>query len=105
MHRRPARPAQARRLHAHPHASRNVLFGINYPMICHEPALADLDAFALDDAAPTALLECHALSCLAARGGLLHRPGDAQAEPREADVRRGAAASVTHRAAGLPRTR
>jgi hypothetical protein len=38
---------------AHPHASRKVPFDINYPMICHEPALADLDAFALDDAAPT----------------------------------------------------
>ena len=33
----------------------------------------------------------HALSCLAARGGRLHRPDDAQAERREADVRRRAA--------------
>ena len=36
-------------------------------------------------------------------GGLLHRPDDAQAEPREADVGHGAAALVRHRAAGLPR--
>jgi hypothetical protein len=49
-----------------------------------------------------ALLECHALSCLAARRGRLHRPDDAQAEPREADVRR-RAAFVGHRVAGLPR--
>ena len=48
---------------------------------------------------------CHALSCLAARGGRLHRPDDAQAERREVDVRRRAAAFVGHRAAGLPRTR
>jgi hypothetical protein len=48
-------------------------------------------------------LPSHALSCLAARGGRLHSPGDAQAEPSEADVRRRAAALVGHRAAGLPR--
>jgi hypothetical protein len=29
-----------------------VPFRTNYPMICHEPAPADLDALALDDAAP-----------------------------------------------------
>jgi predicted TIM-barrel fold metal-dependent hydrolase len=28
---------------------RKVPFGTNYPMIFHEPALADLDALALDD--------------------------------------------------------
>ena len=50
-----------------------------------------------------ALSECHALSCLAARGGRLHRPENAEVEPREADVRRRAAAFVGHRAAGLPR--
>ena len=48
---------------------------------------------------------CHALSCLAARGGRLHCPDDAQAEPREADVRRRAVAFVGRRAAGSPRTR
>jgi hypothetical protein len=47
---------------------------------------------------------CHALSCLAARGGRLHCRDDAQAERREADVRRRAAAFVGHRAAGSPRT-
>jgi hypothetical protein len=46
---------------------------------------------------------CHALSCLAARGGRLHCRDDAQAERREADVRRRAAAFVGHRAAGSPR--
>ena len=45
----------------------------------------------------------HAFSCLAARGGRLHRPNDAQAERREADVRRRAAAFVGHPAAGSPR--
>jgi hypothetical protein len=45
----------------------------------------------------------HALSCIAARGGRLHRPDDAQAEPRGADVRRRAAAVVGRRAAGSPR--
>ena len=45
----------------------------------------------------------HALCCLAARGGRLHGPDDAQAEPREADVRRRAAAFGRHRAAGSPR--
>ena len=44
-----------------------------------------------------------ALSCVAARGGRLHSPDDAQVEPREADVRRRAAAFVGHRAAGSPR--
>ncbi len=34
-----------------------------------------------------ALALCHVLSCLAARGGRLHSPDDARAEPREADVR------------------
>ena len=48
-------------------------------------------------------MPCHALSCLAARGGRLHCPDDAQAERREADVRRRAAALVGLRAAGLPR--
>jgi hypothetical protein len=53
MHRHQTHPSRARRLHAHPHASRKVPFGINYAMIVHEPALADPDALALDDAAPT----------------------------------------------------
>jgi hypothetical protein len=46
---------------------------------------------------------CHALWRLAARGGRLHRPDDAKAEPREAGVRRRAAALVGQRAAGSPR--
>jgi hypothetical protein len=40
---------------------------------------------------------------LAARGGGLHRPDDAHTEPREADVRRSAAAFVGRLTAGLPR--
>lgn len=43
--------------------------------------------------------QCHALSCLAARGRPLHRADDLQAERREADVRRRAAPFVGHRAA------
>ena len=35
----------------------------------------------------TARSDCHALSCLAGRGGRLHRPDDAQAAPREAGPR------------------
>ena len=46
----------------------------------------------------------HALSCRAARGGRLHRPDDAQAERRGADVRR-RTAFVGHPAAGSPRFR
>ena len=45
---------------------------------------------------------CHALSRLAARGGRLHCPDDAQTEPREAELGRRAIASVAHRTAGLP---
>ena len=44
----------------------------------------------------------HTLSRLAARGGRLDSPDDAQADRREADVRRRAAAFVGRRAAGLP---
>ena len=46
---------------------------------------------------------CHALSCLAGRGGLLDPPDDAQAEPCEADVGRRTAAFAGRRTAGLPR--
>ena len=49
-----------------------------------------------------ALLQRHALSGLAARGGRLHRPDDARAERREADVRRRAAAFLGHPTAGSP---
>ena len=48
--------------------------------------------------------DVHALSRLAARGGRLHRPDDAQAEPREVDVGRRAIASVGLLTAGSPRT-
>ena len=48
------------------------------------------------------LLRCPCTSRLAARGGRLHSPDDAQADRREADVRRRAAAFVGRRAAGLP---
>jgi hypothetical protein len=33
-------------------------------------------------------IACHAISCLAARGGRLHRPDDAQGERRETGVTR-----------------
>ena len=47
----------------------------------------------------------HPLSCLASRGGQLHRPDDPQVDRREADVRRRAAAPVGPWAAGSPRFR
>jgi hypothetical protein len=39
---------------------RKVLFGTNYPMIFHEPALADLDALVLDDEARELYLSANA---------------------------------------------
>jgi hypothetical protein len=45
----------------------------------------------------------HALSRLAALGGRVHCPDDAQIEPREAELGRGAVASVAQRTAGSPR--
>jgi hypothetical protein len=52
MHRQQTHPSRARRLHAHPQRPPQGPVRTNYPMIFHEPALADLDALALDDEAP-----------------------------------------------------
>ncbi len=60
---------------------RKVLFATNYPMIFHEPALADLDALALDD-------EAGALS-------LRRRPGGSSKEGRGACFATASGASQT----------
>ena len=57
---------------------RKVLFGTNYPMIFHEPALPDLDALALDDEARELYLSADAQ-------GALRRRAAAPALPRRAE--------------------
>ena len=49
------------------------------------------------EAPSSALAQCHGLSCLDAAGGRLLQPGDAEAEPLEADGARRATASMRHR--------
>jgi FG-GAP-like repeat/ASPIC and UnbV len=87
------------RRHSQPRSSRRVQFhSVRNERQPDTPARCR----ALPGVQAPALPHRHALSCLAARGGRLHRPDDAQAERREADVRRRAAASLGHPAAGLP---
>jgi hypothetical protein len=60
MHRHQTHPSRARRLHAHPQQPPRGSARTNYPMIFHEPALADLDAIALDHEARTLFLSATA---------------------------------------------
>ena len=75
--------------------------GFTYPPPSHF-SIATATEDASGDANATSV--CHAPGRLAARGGGLHSPDDAQTGPREADVGRRAVALVGHRAAGLPRS-
>ena len=60
MHRQQTDPSRARRLLRTSNGRRKVLFGTNYPMIFHEPALADLDALAFGDEARELYLSANA---------------------------------------------
>jgi hypothetical protein len=77
---------------------RKVLFGTNYPMIFHEPALADLDALAFGDEARELYLSANAqrlfeggrVACFASASGSEPGGGSGARNGRDAQLRLGA---------------